>query len=216
VLSPKLDDMSEEALAQTRRSLHAVAELVLAGPQYRATGKHRLRVVSGGFATILTPELRAVDTQVVNAGGVTVAIDGQTARAIGAALGVTVGRPEGAYEDGSGVEPDETLNLQPAQAAVITGALALGHDALLAFAPAETPILWPEHFDVAIRANDINYGVSPGDGFIAEPYAYVGVAARPADDPFWNAPFGAARPLRDLPDAPAVTAFFDDARTRAK
>jgi hypothetical protein len=207
--------MSQQALTETRRSLHAVAELVLAGPQYRATGRLRLQVIPGGFATILVPELRAVDTQVVNAGGVAVAIDGRTARAIGAELGVTAGKPEGAYGDGSGVDPDETLPLQAGQAAVITGALSIGHDALLAFAPAETPTLWPEHFDVAIRVDEMNFGVSPGDGFIDEPYAYAGVAVRPAGDVFWNAPFGAARPLRELPDAPSVAAFFDEARARA-
>ena len=37
--------MGDEQLAMTRRTLHAVAELVLAGPQFRATGKLRLRVV---------------------------------------------------------------------------------------------------------------------------------------------------------------------------
>ena len=58
------------------------------------------------------------------------------------------------------------------------GGLTRGHDALIAFAPAETPVLWPEHFDVAIRVQDVNFGVSPGDGFIEEPYAYVGVSRR--------------------------------------
>ena len=143
--------MGDEQLALTRRTLHAVAELVLAGPQYRATGKLRLRVVPGGFATVLEPELRAVGAGVVGAGGAAVPIDGHTARAIGAELGVTAGRPEGAYADGAGVDPDETLTLDPDQADVIMGALGRGHDALTAFAPAETPVLWPEHFDVAIR-----------------------------------------------------------------
>jgi hypothetical protein len=208
--------MGQEVLATTRRSLHAVAELVLAGPQYRAIGKLRLQVIPDGFATIGTPELQAVGTQVTNAGGVAVVINGQTARAIGAGLGVTAGRPEGAYDGGSGVDVDEMLTLQAGQAAVIMGALSLGHDALIAFAPAETPILWPEHFDVAIRADDTNYGVSPGDSFSEEPYAYVGVPAPPARDAFWNAPFGAALPLRELADVTAVTGFFAEGRSRIK
>jgi hypothetical protein len=207
------EGLATQGLATARRSLHAVAELVLAGPQYRATGKLRLQVIPGGFATIGTPELRAVGTQVTGPGGVAVAIDGRTPRAIAADLGVTVGRPEGTYDGGSDVDPDEKLTLQPDQADVIMGALSLGRDALIAFAPAQTPILWPEHFDVAIRADDTNFGVSPGDGFIEEPYAYVGVSAPPAGDAFWNAPFGAALPLRDLPDAPAITAFFAAGRT---
>ena len=35
-------------------------------------------------------------------------------------------------------------------------------------------VLWPEHFDVGIDANEVNYGVSPGDASCPEPYAYVG------------------------------------------
>ena len=208
--------MGDQQLAMTRRTLHAVAELVLAGPQYRATGKLRLRVVPGGFATVLAPELRTVGTGVVGAGGVAVPIDGHTARAIGAELGVAVGRPEGAYEDGAGVDPDETLTLDPDRADEVLSALSVGHDALVAFAPAETPVLWPEHFDVAIRVDDATFGLSPGDGFIEEPYAYVGVSRPPAGDAFWNAPFGAAVPRTELPDAAAVTTFFAEARTRSR
>jgi hypothetical protein len=225
--------MGQEGFAATRRGLHGVAELVLAGPQYRATGKLRLRVVPGGFATVETPELRVevagVEVAgVVGAEGVAVAIDGRTPRAIAADLGVAAGRPEGAYDGGSGVDPDEVLALDPGQAAAVINALVVGHDALTAYAPTETPVLWPEHFDVAIRVDDTNFGVSPGDGFIEEPYAYVGVANPPTGtragtragtgtgDTFWNAPFGAARPLRELTDATAVTGFFAEGRSRIK
>ena len=208
--------MGHEELAVTRRSLHGVAELVLAGPQYRATGRLRLGVVPGGFATTLMPRLRVDSSGVSVPGGATAAIGGRTPRALGAELGVVAGRPEGAYEGGSGVDPDETLAVDPDQAAVILGALALGHDALLAFAAGESPVLWPEHFDVAIRVHEMNFGVSPGDGFIEEPYAYVGMAAPPAGDRFWNAPFGAAVPLHDLPDSPAVTGFFAEGHERAR
>jgi hypothetical protein len=207
--------MGYQELAMTRRTLHAVAELVLAGPQYRATGKLRLRVIPGGFATVLAPELRVVGVGVVGAGGAAVPIDGHTARAVGAELGVAAGRPEGAYSDGAGVDPDETLRLDPDQADVIIGGLSAGHDALIAFAPAETPVLWPEHFDVAIRVNDVNYGVSPGDGFISEPYAYVGLSPVPAGDAFWNAPFGAARPLPELDGLGGTVAFLAEGRERA-
>ena len=153
-------------------------------------------MVPGGFATVLVLELRVVDGRVVGDGGVVVPIDGHTALAIGAELGVTAGPAEGAYDDGAGVDLDETLTLDPDQADVIMGGLGRGHDALVALAPAETPVLWPEHFDVAIRVQDINFGVSPGDGFIEEPYAYVGVARPPACDVFWSASFGAAVPLK--------------------
>jgi len=209
--------MGHDELAATRRSLHGVAELVLAGPQYRATGRLRLGVVAGGFATTtLSPRLLVDGSRVAGADGVTAAIGGRSPRAIAAELGVAAGRPEGLYEDGSGVDPDETLAVDPDQAGVIMRALALGHGALTAFAASESPVLWPEHFDVAVRVHDINFGVSPGDSFSAEPYAYIGVAAAPAGDGFWNAPFGAAVPLRELPDAAAVTAFFAAGRERAR
>ena len=207
--------MGHDELAVTRRSLHGVAELVLAGPQYRATGKLRLGVVPGGFATTLMPRLWVDGSGVSVPEGVTAAIGGRTPRDLGAELGVAAGRPEGAYEDGSGVGPGDMLAVDPEHAAAILGALALGHDALVAFAAGESPVLWPEHFDVAIRVDDMNFGVSPGDGFIEEPYAYVGVASPPAGDRFWNAPFGAAVPLRGLPDALAVTGFFAEGRERA-
>src|ERR1700728_407221 len=193
--------MGYQELAMTRRTLHAVAELVLAGPQYRAPGKLRLRVIPGGFATVLAPELRVVGTGIVGAGGAVVPIDGHTARAIGAELGVAAGRPEGAYDDGAGVDPDETLTLDPDQADVVLSALSVGHDALVAFAPAETPVLWPEHFDVAIRVDDVTFGLSPGDALMGGPSAYGGVSRPPAGDAFCTAPFGAAEPLTELPDA---------------
>jgi hypothetical protein len=206
-----------QELAVTRRSLHGVAELVLAGPQYRATGKLRLGVVPGGFATTtLTPRLLADGSGVTVADGVTVTIGSRTPRALGAALGVAAGRPEGAYDGGSGVDLDETLALDPGQAGVLVSALVLGHDALVAFAPGETPVLWPEHFDVAISVQDITFGVSPGDGFLDEPYAYLSVSSPPAGDAFWNAPFGAAVPLRELPDVTAVRGFFAQGRERAR
>jgi hypothetical protein len=208
--------MGDDELAVTRRSLHGVAELVLAGPQYRATGKLRLGVVPGGFATILTPRLRVDGGLVTAAEGAGVPMGGRTPRALGAELGVPAGRPDGAYDGGSGVDLDETLAVDADRADVIVGALALGHEALVAFAPGETPVLWPEHFDVAIRVQDTNFGVSPGDGFLAEPYAYVGVASPPAGDLFWNAPFGAAVPLRELPDVDAVSGFFAEGRQRAR
>jgi hypothetical protein len=111
---------------------------------------------------------------------------------------------------------DEPLPLRSGDAAAVLGALALGNEALISFAPAETPVLWPEHFDVAIRVDDVNYGVSPGDGFIAEPYAYGGVGQVPAGDAFWNAPFGAARPLRDLGGLETTVRFFNKGRERAR
>ena len=205
--------MGEDGLTVARRSLHAVAELVLAGPQYRATGRLRLRVVPGGFATAFQPDVRVQDSRVV-AGEHESEIGGQTARTLGECLGLVAGEPEAAYGDGPGIGIDEPLALRPEHVATILDALALGNAALAELAPAETPTLWPEHFDVAIRVDDVNYGVSPGDALIAEPYAYVGVSQVPVDDPFWNVPFGAARPLRELGDLEGTVAFLAEGRAR--
>jgi len=38
----------------TRRSLHGVAELLIAGPQHRAHGTIRLRATPGGFGAVAT------------------------------------------------------------------------------------------------------------------------------------------------------------------
>ena len=44
-----------------------------------------------------------------------------------------------------------------------------------------------------IGVDEVNYGMSPGDGFHAAPYAYVGPWT-PREGAFWNVPFGALRP----------------------
>jgi hypothetical protein len=50
-------------------------------------------------------------------------------------------------------------------------------------------VLWPEHFDIGISVDEVNYGVSPGDVHIPEPYAYVG-PWHPRVGTFWNTGFG--------------------------
>jgi hypothetical protein len=58
---------------------------------------------------------------------------------------------------------------------------------------ATEPILWPEHFDVAIEMGDesagarATYGFSPGDENHAEPYVYVAPWTAQAAGDFWNA-----------------------------
>jgi hypothetical protein len=182
---------------QTRRSWHGLAELVLAGPQHRRSGTIRLRIVEGGFATVKDPQLSVVGDRVED-----VAVDGLTFAEVAERLGVDVGAPKGVYGDGSGVRADERIEVP--DAAALGEAFNRGDAALRAFAPDQTPVLWPEHFDVGIVVGECNYGVSLGDGAIDEPYAYVGPWT-PRTGPFWTESFGAARRLRDLDD---VAAFF--------
>lgn len=183
-------------LETTRRSLHAVAELLLAGPQHAESGTIRLAVTDAGFATVARPDVR-VDGSLLTHGGESVAVDGRTADELGRLVGVPPRAPADLYSDGSGVGADEILLVDAGHASTILAAFARGAAALRAFHPGEEPVLWPEHFDVGITVARINFGVSPGDGFLPVPYAYVG----PWDafsGPFWNAPFGAARPLIEI------------------
>ena len=91
--------------------------------------------------------------------------------------------------------------------------IARGDAGLRAFA-AEEPVIWPEHFDLAVSLDEVNYGVSPGDGGHRDPYAYVGPWT-PREGEFWNASFGAVRAAVDLPDAAAVAEFFAAGRDAA-
>ena len=67
-----------------------------------------------------------------------------------------------------------------------------------------------------VEAGGAGYGVCPGDHHFPEPYAYV-LPPKPQTGPFWNAPFGAARLMRDLDNArpDAVLAFFTEGRGHA-
>ncbi|MGH3508457.1 MAG: hypothetical protein ACRDO2_14765 [Nocardioidaceae bacterium] len=195
--------------AATRRSLHGVAELVLAGPQYRTSGSIELRVTPGGFATTVAPDLRVEGLHVV-AGDIRAPLEeGRSYAELAATIGVTASRLDDVYADGPGLGEDEQLDVEQAAAAEIAEAFRIGGEAMRMLAPAERPILWPEHFDVGITVARVNYGLSPGDAAIDEPYAYVG-PWEPAsyEGAFWNAPFGAAQRLTGLGGVAAVLAFF--------
>ncbi|MEO6510234.1 MAG: hypothetical protein ABIO16_04525, partial [Nocardioides sp.] len=194
----------DATLITTRRSLHAVGELVLAGPQHAQTGEISLRALPGGFDTTHTPDLRVDGTDAVGAEA-TVGITGLTPTSLAAALGVEARSLSDLYSDGSGIGLDDVLEVDPDAAARIAEAFSAGDAAMRALAPDETPILWPEHFDIGISAGEVNYGVSAGDTFLAVPYAYVGPWKPPAQDDFWNAPFGRALPVSEIED---LLAFF--------
>ena len=124
-------------------------------------------------------------------------------------VGVTP-RPLGdVQKDHTELGPDSLLSVDQTGAMRIAAALGIGAAALAAYAPSVEAVLWPEHFDIGITLDEVNYGVSPGDGYLDVPYAYVGPWNRDGlDDPFWNAPFGAAAPLTELGDEAGVAAYF--------
>ena len=203
--------MADDEFTATRVSLHAVAELLLAGPQHATSGKIALRALPGGFGTTLAPDVRVSGTDLL-AGDRSVSIHGRTAHELGEELGIPpIGLGE-VYSDGSGIGVEQRLRVDATAAERIARAYAVGDQALRAIAA--TPILWPEHFDIGITLDTerVNLGVSPGDALLGTPYMYVGPWEPPPADAFWNQPFGAARELAD--DVDDVVAFFDEGRSR--
>ena len=214
--------MSTDRLVRTRTTLHAIAENILAGHQRRVTGKIRLQVRPGGFATLALPgrpSRLAVDGAelVAEPDGLRIPIRGSYA-ALAAALDVEYGMPDPPYEPATTTTPEDEAVVEPEALAEIVAAWTDGDAALRAFGSDrpgyEEPVLWPEHLDVAITLGDVNYGVSPSDGYSADPYAYVGPWALRVGD-FWNAPFGASRPLGELGGVDGIVAFFAEGAQRA-
>jgi hypothetical protein len=209
-----VSDLEElSPLRGTRRALHGVAELVLAGPQYRQSGTIRLRVTETGFATAAAPSIEVRGEYLV-CDGAEIPMNAATCGDLAAAIGVDVGAPEGLYHDGSQVAADEKLVIDGPTAAYLAECRHRASLALQQFAPGERPVLWPEHFDVAVTVDDVNYGASSGDAFSEKPYAYVG-PHRLRDGDFWNAPFGAAVLMRSLPTVAALVEFFATGRRLA-
>lgn len=204
--------MAQPTLESTRHTLHGVAEFVLAGPQHHHSRTIRLRVTPGGFGTVADPDLRIERLELVGP-GIRLPLGGSFSD-LARAAGVEARMLRDVYGEGPALGLDDPILVDPAAVDVILNALAIGDAALRVFAPAEEPVLWPEHFDVAITTAEVNYGASPGDAHFSEPYAYVGPWNR-RRGAFWNAPFGAARPMTELPDAGSVAEFFDEGARRA-
>ncbi len=190
----------------TRSRLHGIGECLMAGPQRRAGGRLTLRVTPGGFATTGGPPLRLDGSDLVIAESRRVAVTG-TFGQLAAELGVDFGPPPDSYPDGSGAGPLDVVSLDVASAQLIATWFVQADAALRVLAPRETPILWPEHFDVAVLLDDISYGASPGDAFHAMPYAYVS-SSQHNDSDFWNAPFGAVRSHEQMPGVDDLVGFW--------
>jgi hypothetical protein len=99
-----------------------------------------------------------------------------------------------------GRQQSESLELDPSAADALAAWYAFGAAVLERLAAdarpeddASPPILWPEHFDVAIELGSepdglrATYGFSPGDQQHPEPYAYVGPWVAQAPGELWNA-----------------------------
>jgi hypothetical protein len=213
---PNADDRVER-LVRTRLSLHAVAELLMAGPQYERSASIELRVSPGGFATTRAPDLRVDEGDIV-AGERRLAMDARSVSALAEDLGVGTRDLRDVYADGPELGVSAVLRIDHSAAEEIARAYGMADVALARLAPKRRRILWPEHFDVGIDVDEVNYGVSPGDSRCSEPYAYVGPWKPPSTDGegFWNASFGASHPIAEMADEQGLLAFFSEGRARAQ
>ncbi|MFD2093172.1 hypothetical protein [Blastococcus deserti] len=209
-----------QVLMTTRASWHRLAEHVLAAGQFAAQGTIRLRPYPGGFATtvgfgdrqlaVAGDELLVIRHDAVRSERLTTL--GRAARFAGVELGL-----RGSYPPATSADPDAPLPVDPTAARWLADWFALGDAALRRFAeevgePME-PVLWPEHFDLGVVLEAVNYGCSPGDAALPEPYLYVGPhEGRPSVDPFWNAAFGAAFGAHHIVTTDDAVAFFSEGR----
>lgn len=204
----------------TRAALQRVAVHIVARARQQGAGRFSLRVTPGGFGT---PEFGPDGRRVrVSRGFLIVESDaegaastaahpiaGASLRELAAAAGVDLDRPLDVGHDTPGLgDRDAPIDIDQRvvdEIAVWFNLVSAALDRVIASvctAPDSSPSLvrlWPEHFDVGVDIAArpgvrVNVGGSPGDGFSAEPYLYVGpwTEDRPGDPAYWNAPFGAA------------------------
>ncbi|KQY09498.1 hypothetical protein ASD37_03490 [Mycobacterium sp. Root135] len=205
--------MREDRYVTTRRQLRGIAESFIAGPQYRSAETIRLAVRPDGFTGVSIPvAVHGIELVWGDAGAPLTGTVGSLA----AATGLDVGPPDGVYEIVDPLSADTVLDVDADAAELVHRSLYAGGFALKSALPEQHPVLWPEHFDVGVTEDEVNYGVSPGDDFHPLPYAYVGPWTSRIGD-FWNAPFGAFQsldPSRDVDQLAAdVTDFFERGRS---
>ena len=200
------------AFPATVAALHRVAEQVVA-PARKPDNEIALAATPGGFGTPVFP-YGGVDHQVRVHGAELVHRAGDEERRA----------PLTTLEDArqlvvelvpAGPLGDQPLDIDPEAAARLADWYAFGASLLEELvASAAAPTLWPEHFDIAVELDEVNYGFSPGDADHAEPYAYVGPWTAPPAGPLWNATGfpGAELTYAELLEAPdqraAALEFF--------
>jgi hypothetical protein len=190
---------------------------VLAAARYAVTGYVGLVPAPGGFATPPfgpEPTVLAVDLDelVVNRAGQQCRTRIHSVGQAAVFAGIKPGLAEQAYRPATPLEPDAALHIDRHAARLLAAWYQLGAQALAAFAAAvsddepTTAQLWPEHFDLALTAAQVNYGASPGDSLVGEPYLYTGPFDGPPGDgdESWNALFGAVLGYREATSVEVV------------
>ena len=191
---------------ETRDALRQLAVYVLSPARKAVTGRIGLQATPGGFGTPVfgaDEQLRVDGVSLVRRRGdqtETVTITSLAAAA--AFAGVALSEDPGVGSDLPGLgDPELPLAIAPAAVAALGAWYGFSTSVLEPFRgelnaagrDCSEVQLWPEHFDLGCGVEGINFGCSPGDGYSAEPYVYVGPWNMDGfDGEFWNAPFGAA------------------------
>lgn len=219
--------MDLDAYTRTRLALHSVAEHLLAADLHRHTSKIGLRPTAGGFGQ---PEfwvggdrrrLRVDGDQLVVLDGDRESWHPLSSLADAAdAADAQLGAPRDVFTPETELAPEERLTLDPASVQRLSEWHQLTAHALEALRrdnrrrePAIAQ-LWPEHFDLATSMAEVNFGGSPGDDHIAEPYLYVGPWS-PLEGDFWNESFGATRLASEIAGPADALDFFSEGLRRA-
>lgn len=201
-----------DGFAETRDALHRLASHVLAPARKAVTGRIGLRATPGGFGT---PPFG--DGQRLRVEGASLILEragesdviGITSLAEAAhAAGVTLSEDPGIGSDPPPLgDVKAPLRVEPAASAALGAWFGFSAEVLEAFRAELSAAgqecsevqLWPEHFDLGCNIEGVNFGCSPGDGYFAEPYVYVGPWTMVGlDGEFWNAPFGATLDFENL------------------
>jgi hypothetical protein len=199
-------------LTATRESLRRLACYVLAPARKAANGKIGLRYTYAGFGTPFygkNEQLRVVGAQLVRQqGGEASAEDITTLEAAAAFAGISLSDDPGVGPDPPGLgDPGAPLAVDEAASGALGEWFGFATSVLeqlrveldAAGETASRVQLWPEHFDLGMNIEGLNFGCSSGDGDYPEPYVYVGPWDRTGlSGDYWNAPFGALLAYADL------------------
>jgi hypothetical protein len=226
------------AYDRTRRGLHALAEQVLSPEAYRHTGRIGLRPAPCAISTPWVIVDGAKRCARIEGTGVVVIVGEErtaepvtTVRAAAALVGVEPGAPP-VYSPATPVDLDRPIELDEEAVSIVTDWYCFGDAALDRILAVRRelhsvePILWPEHFDLAVTVPDdirgeIVVGVSPGDDADPDPYAYVawhgpsGPGSRPPDE-WWNRTWGRWVPASEVATVEDLVDLFEEGLQRVR
>ncbi len=220
--------MENMTLVNTRKSLHVLAEHLLAGDLWRQTGRIGLRPIDGGFGQpelLIDGERRRLridgDRIVVLRGDVEQSERLSTLASAATFAEVALGAPEGVYTPETALDANVRLDIDAGSVRQLADWFALVAASLEEFRRRHTDDaptlvqLWPEHFDVACSMSEVNFGGSPGDADHELPYLYVAPWSV-VPDGLWNEPWGVSLPWTAVSDVGSAVAFFEAGLTVAR